>query len=282
MEWAPDAGPIPVERHKQILEHNRTQAKTEAEAALKQQYGWALSIGPDNFRAVTDMARSWASDPVAFVMGALDELQNSPQYAPQLRSHVAKILATRPSGNGSAAPQDMAEPQPDIEVDGYSWYSAKQLAERDRWLANKLLGQVRQELGPLQQDMQSRQEQQLVQQAHEEATRFASDTVTTMRKLPYFTEYESEIKKVFAGMPPMPDQMVGQAVRDAYITVLQQTILPKLNSTAKSELLSDLNQKAAASARNPSTGAPAVAGRPKTFEEALRREDARRGGNTLR
>ena len=75
-------------------------------------------------------------------------------------------------------------------------------------------------------------------------------------------------------MPPMPDHLVGQAIRDAYIKVLATKVLPSLSSNAKSELLSSLNQKAAASARNPSTGAVAVASRPKSFEEALKAADA--------
>jgi hypothetical protein len=274
-EWDPGAGPLPYERHKAILENTRTRAREEAQQALQQQYGWALQVGPEQFQAVTQLARQWASDPIAFVLGALDDLQNSPQYAPQLRSHVAKILATRPNGgNGQTPSQTPEEPQPDITVDGYSWYSAQKLAERDRWLSNQLLTQVRQELAPLREDIETRQQRDTIIAATQAANRFATDTLTEMNRLPHFKEQKAEIEKVFHAMPPMPDNMVGQAIRDAYIQVLATKVLPSLNSSAKSELLSSLNQKAAASARNPAQGAVAHTSRPKSFEEALKTADA--------
>jgi len=273
-EWDPGAGPLPYERHKAILENTRTRAREEAQQALQQQYGWALQVGPEQFQAVTNLARQWASDPIAFVLGALDDLQNSPQYAPQLRSHVAKILATRPNGGNGHAPVAEKEPEPDIVVDGYSWYSAQKLAERDRWLSNQLLSQVRQELAPLREDIETRQQRDTIIAATQAANRFATDTLTEMNRLPHFKEQKAEIEKVFRAMPPMPDHLVGQAIRDAYIQVLATKVLPSLNSSAQSELLSSLNKKAAASARNPSTGAVAHASRPKSFEEALKAADA--------
>jgi hypothetical protein len=56
--------------------------------------------------------------------------------------------------------------------------------------------------------------------------------------------------------------------------VLSTKVLPSLSATAKSDLLSSLNQKAAASVRNPSNGTVAVASRPTSFEEALRQAEA--------
>jgi hypothetical protein len=275
-EWDPSAGPLPYDRHKAILENTRTRAREEAQHAIQQQYGWALSVGPEHFQSITNLARQWANDPVSFVLGALDDLVGSPEYAPQLRSHVAKILASRPGG-GTGQPRPAAqteEPQPDIVVDGYSWYSAAKLAERDRWLSNQLLTQVRQELQPLREDIESRQSRDAIVAATQAANEFASRTLADMNKLPYFKEQKAEIERVFRSMPPMPDQQVGQAIRDAYIQVLATKVLPTLNSTAKSELLSSLNQKAAASARNPGNGSVAVAARPKSFEEALKQADA--------
>src|SRR4030095_14410146 len=270
-EWDTAAGPIPVDRHKAILEHTRTKAREEAQQALQSQYGWALQVGREHFQAASQLARQWATDPVAFVLGALDDLQASPQYAPTLRSHVARILASRPNGNGQ---QQEEEPGPDIQAGDYQLYSAPQQAKRERWLMNQLFGQIRQEFQPFVQDMQTRQERDTIIAATQAANEFATSTLSDMRKLPYFTEQKAEIEKVFREMPPMPDHLVGQAIRDAYIQVLATKVLPSLNSTAKSELLSSLNQKAAASARNPSQGTVAVNARPKSFEEALKAADA--------
>jgi len=273
-EWDAAAGPIPVDRHKAILENTRTRAREEAQQHLQSQYGWALQVGPQNFQQITQLAQQWATDPVAFVLGALDDLQNSPQYAPTLRSHVAKILATRPNGNGKAAPEQEPEPQPDIVVDGYAWYSAQGQAKRDRWLANQLLTQVRQEFAPLREDIEVRQQRDTIIAATQAANRFATDTLTEMNRLPHFKEQKAEIEKVFRAMPPMPDHLVGQAIRDAYIQVLATKVFPTLSSSAKAEVLSDFNRKAAASARNPSTGSVAHASRPKSFEEALKAADS--------
>ena len=160
--WDEAQGPIPVQRHKAILEHTRTKARDDAKADVQREYGWALSLGAQQFQTVSDFARQAATDPVQFALGILDELTASPQYATQLRSHVARILATRQktggnggNGHASAASEEIAEPQPDMLVDGYAWYSAKQQAERDRWLTNKLLTQVRSEMAPLQQDRET-------------------------------------------------------------------------------------------------------------------------------
>jgi hypothetical protein len=231
-------------------------------------------MGPERFQALTSLAHQWAADPIAFVLGALDDLQSHPQYAPQLRSHVAKILATRPNGGNGHAQQELQEPQPDIVVDGYSWYSAQKLAERDRWLSNQLLTQVRQELQPLREDIETRQQRDTIIAATQAANNFATTTLTEMNRLPYFKEQKAEIEKVFRAMPPMADHLVGQAIRDAYIQVLATRVLPSLSSNAKTELLSSLNQKAAASARNPAQGAVAHASRPKSFEEALKMADS--------
>jgi hypothetical protein len=273
-EWDASLGPIPVDRHKAILENTRTRAREEAQQALQEQYGWALNVGPQNFQALTQLASQWANDPVNFVLGALDDLVASPQYAPALRSHVAKLLARRPQSGNGAQPVELTEPQPDIVVDGHRWYSAEKMQERDRWLANKLLTDLRTEMAPLREDMAARQERETIEAATHAANRFASDTITTMNRLPYFKEQKAEIEKVFRAMPPMPDQLVGQAIRDAYIQVLTSKVLPTLSNAAKSDLLSSLNQKAAASVRNPGNGAVAVAARPKTFEEALRQAEA--------
>jgi hypothetical protein len=270
-EWTPEQGPLPFDRHKAILEHTRSKAKEDAEQAVREQYGWALEVGPENFQTLTNLASQWASDPIAFVLGALDDLQAHPHYAPQLRSHVAKILAQRPQ---QPTAQEIPEPQPDITVDGTSWYSAARLAERDKWFQNRLLSQVRAELQPIREDLTERQQRDQIQYATQEAARFAADTLSQMTKLPHFTEQKAEIEKVFRAMPPMPDHLVGQAIRDAYIQVLTSKVLPHLSSQAKSELLSSLNTKAAASASHPTTQTPPVNGRPTSFEEALRQADA--------
>jgi hypothetical protein len=230
-------------------------------------------VGPQNFQALTHLASQWANDPVNFVLGALDDLVSSPQYAPALRSHVAKLLAKRPQA-GNGAPVSDTEPGPDIEVEGHRWYSASKMQERDRWLANKLLTDLRSEVAPLRDHVAAQQEREQVQQATQAANQFASDTIFTMSKLPHFREQRAEIEKVFRAMPPMPDQLVGQAIRDAYIQVIATKVLPSLSATAKSDLLSSLNQKAAASVRNPGNGQVAVAARPKSFEEALKQAEA--------
>ena len=274
-EWDSAAGPIPVDRHKAILENTRARATQEAQTAIQQQYGWALQLGPERVQALNNLGQQLATEPVGFIINALEELSANPEYAPQLRSHVAKVLARRPGGlQPQAAPADDAEPPPDIVVDGYAWYSAKQLAARDQWREQRLLHSLHAELAPLREDMNARQERDQIIAATQAANNFATTTLAEMHKLPYFKEQKAEIEKVFRAMPPMPDAQVGQAIREAYIQVLVNKVLPSLTNTAKSNLLSSLNQKAAASARNPSAGSVATNARPKTFEEALRQAES--------
>ena len=267
-----------MDRHKAILENTRTKAREEAQAELQEQYGWALQVGPQNFQAITTLAQQWANDPVAFVLGALDDLTGSPEHAPILRSHVAKLLAKRPQGtNGQgqqAAPVDTPEPEPDIVVDGYAWFSAAKQAERDRWLANKVLSQVRNELAPLQEDRVARQQRDEIIQATQQANEFATSTLTEMHKLPYFKEQKAEIEKVFRAMPPMPDQQVGQAIRDAYIQVLATKVLPNLDRTHADLRAVRIQPESRCLRSQPCERIAAVTARPKTFEEALRQADA--------
>jgi hypothetical protein len=276
-------GPVPLDRHKAVIENTRTKSHEEGRQAARtqfaQEYGFIATLPPVVAQQASSIVRQLVTDPVTFLVSALDELSAQPQYAAALRSHVARLLGSRQNGNGGnghalaqapAPAQDDADLDPDIAVENYRWHSAEQLAQLRQRDFNRLLSAVRSEFAPLVEDMQTRRERDAIIAATQKANEYATSTLAEMHRLPHFTEQKAEIEKVFRAMPPMPDHLVGQAIRDAYIQVLTTKVLPTLSNTAKADLLSNLNQKAAASARNPAVGSVAVASRPKSFEEALR------------
>ena len=259
-----ETGPIPFDRHKAILQKRTDDTRNEALAAMRRDYGWAMDLGPENFAQVVQMMQSYAANPVQFIADALNDLNAHPQYAQQIRTHIARALASR-----GISMDD--EPQPDLDLgNGVTLYSAKQQAARDQWAERQTLNKFRAELEPIQRDLSQRAERDRVAQIQSDANQFARDTIAKMEKLPYFNEYRKDIETTFAAMPPMPDQLVGQAILEAYVDVLQKKALPNLSNSAQSALISDLNTKAAAATRPPTGGAPAQQNRPKTFEEGFK------------
>ena len=258
---AEPVGPIPLERHKAILDRQRRELED-----YRTKYGWAEKVDPAHLQQMASLAQRMSADPVGFAVELVQELQTQPQYEAALRSHAARVLASR----RQTAPVEEPEPEPDIVVDNYKWYSAQQLAKRDAWLQRKIEAGLEAKLQPLttlKQQWEQREQEQ-VQTA--KAQDFAKATYQQAQQWPYFKEHQAAIAEAFKAMPPMPDEQVGTAIRDAYIQVLTQKVLPSLSSTAQQQVLTDLKRKAVASTVNPTAPAPTPTARPKTFEEAFK------------
>ena len=246
-------GPIPFDRHKEILESTRGKTRTEVETEYRQKYGWA-----DEYQR----------DPWTFMQQRLDAMANHPQYAPHVLSYYARALQARRGLNGPRAGTGQAqveEPKPDVpivdaqgQVTGYT-YSDKALKAMRQYDRAQLDSQVAQKLQPLEQLAQ--QWQQAQQQA--QVDRQASQTLTELRQQPHFTEHEAAIKQAL-----IDHEDWGDNVHRAYLHVLQTKVLPTLSQTEQAKVLTSLQTQANGGSVNPGQRAPSQTPKFKSFSDA--------------
>jgi hypothetical protein len=270
------AGPIPLERHKAILESTRKKAADEALATWRQSHGWAEQIPQQQFQDLMAFAQR-ASQPQEFIRDYVGALLRDPVHAPQVRSELARFLGTRPA----AAPAQHAEPQADVPLvdaagtpTGQYTYSAKAMAEWRAWNNAQLKAEMAQDIAPLQKAYQESQHREKVAEMTQQATAQADSFLKTMRAKPHFTDHEAAIKAKAAELLTAADgqqmQMPAhEAVMQAYIDVLTGSILPGAQQTATQAAIDTLKQKAVASTTTAAASAPAPR-RFSTFDEALR------------
>jgi hypothetical protein len=242
-ETTPDpkpAGPIPFEVHKTALENARTKAAADKEAELKATLGWAQEIPAADGPRMAQLYQAFTADPSGFAIDLIQRLGNNPQYAAQIRSQAARVLGTRQQ---PAEPADI-EPTADVDdpTSGLKFYSADQAAKREAWVKRQLLAEVQKELQPIKQREQQMQQIAKQRELHQRAT----DTLTEMRKDPLFAEHEPAIKAAMLADTSL-------TIDAAFNRVLRNTVIPGIKSSASSEAVAELQQKAVASTRNPAT-----------------------------
>lgn len=244
-------GEPPQERWADILENTRKKTRSEVEAEFRTKFGWAESVNQEQLTAWADIASRMSSDPVAFATQFITELQADPRYAGAMRSHAARVLGSR------SQPQAPQEPQPDVEiVDQHGnvtgrTFSAEGLAARDAWMKQQVLSEVNQQIAPLVQDRQSRLQQEQQAQQRQALEARADALFKEAEGWRGFTENLPAIHQAMAQHPEW-------SLERAYLSVVQSTILPSIEGTAKKSVLADLNRKPAASTVSPGHGSTAV------------------------
>lgn len=166
---AEEAGPIPFERHKAILEKAREDARKQTETEYRQKLGWAERYQPDQVEQAQRLLSWYQQDPTSF----LAWLQ-------------------------SQQPKKDEPPQPDLRAeDGTPVYSAPQLQKLLEYQRTQLQQQVQQEYGPVRQAVE-------VQRMQAQAFEQAQKTLAAAReKWPRFTDLEGDIKEAMRGDPSL-------------------------------------------------------------------------------
>lgn len=237
-------GPIPLERHKAILNNVRREAE--------QKYGWAKDFKPDVVQRAVSIISRLDQDPRKFMADLAAEL-----------------------GIGANGQAEEQEPQPDLEgPDGkYKVYSSAQLAKliefREKRLTNSLLSDPRLQraLSFAEQGTQQQEHAEFVRQV----TAVASSAIEQARQLPHFKENEKAIAEKLQAIDPEVRAQVGAvaAMYMAYNQVLAETVFPSIQRTSEQSAVESFKRKANAEAGSvhPTVGGTAAKARPRNQDE---------------
>lgn len=256
-------GPIPLDRHKAILEGER---KKLADAEAKwQRVAWAEELAssgktPEQIREALSLYDGIDADPATFLERFYDSLHTHPQFALQVRSWAAKVLAGGRKPVEAVDPHADPEPGPDFQDEkGTPFFSAPQLQKWHQWQQRQQEARINERIAPLIRDREQAQEQERLRIAYTEVENQVKSDLEAFRQQPYFKEHEADIKAYLA------QHEWKKSLADAYTHVLTTKVLPTLKSAERADTLAELKTHAAASTVKPSTAAPATTTTPKSF-----------------
>lgn len=251
-------GEPPQERWPAILENARKKANEEALTQFQQQYGGDVQF-----------SQRFKSDPIGTITQLVGELQQHPEYGPQLRSHAAKVL-------GQRAPKVEPEPQPDLvgrDANGQevTFYSAEQNRKWQQWQSNQMRQQLTQEFAPVMEVARERQQEREKREYVAQATEAYRPAVEEVMEMPGFKEHRAEIvdrqKQLF-------DEAVkaGQKNIDPmrYVLRAYREIVPaKLQQQQQQQLATSALAKAAGRDANPASVVASPPSPPKSLTDAF-------------
>jgi hypothetical protein len=262
-ETTEPVGPIPLERHKAALENARTKERESVFQQVQQEL--------EPIKPMLPLAQAIAQD---VQNGSIDGLNNLlAEYAqhPVLGAQLRSMLGRALSKMRGAQPPQQTDPEPEADLqtaDGALVYSAQQLAKREAWLTRQWQKQMEQQLAPFKQFTEKAQKAEEFQQQQQQAQQRASRWLEHWSKQPHFTEHKAEIAKAQAEFFQQGHD-TQTALGLAYAKVVQEVVLPKLQSQSQQSLVQQAGQKLAASAHNPAASAPSQPRKPKSVDEAF-------------
>lgn len=256
---APVTGEPPKWRWQDILANARKTAAEEAEARLKQEYETKVrafeGVDPSELAGYRVMQAALAGNPQAIA-----QVRQNPEALQALRAMVAEQQAT-------ADP----EPEPDLQTaDGTPVFSAQAKREHDAWLRRELKREWQQEIAPLKQDAETRQQETAT---HQYATTLQGVVAEMKAADPAFEKHLPDVRAVINGDPELLRYAIGDeqtkanprlALRYAWNEVYRTKVAPAQRQAAEAETVANLQQRAVAGTVNPSSP---TAGSPKKFSK---------------
>jgi len=254
-EGQPQQGEPPKERWPDILENARKKATEEWD----QQYGWAKQVNREQIEKFAGIAQRHQGDPLGLLQELSAEVQAHPEHGPKFRSFVAQQLA---AARRQQAPEAPGVDLNAIEIDLGNGQSVPLSALKQQWMA-----EVEQKFQPVVKSVEQAN-QERAQQASEH---FASTTIGELTKqLPDFGTHAREIGQRLQAMKLSTDDpaVLKLAVKAIYADVVTPQREQQLASKAQSQLLDNLQHKAAASTSvNPGSAAPSTPKRVTSFSD---------------
>jgi len=230
----------------------RDQFKTQFET-LKQQ------IESPEGQRLRQWADAYRTNPEQWLANTVAELaQVRPDLVPNFRSQAARILGAKQQAAESFEPDiPVYNEQGQMVAQTYSADKVKSLVQQ------AVAAALQQEVTPLKQDFQARQEQEQQRQILQDATQTANSQFEQAKAWPGFLTdpakgtVDPDLVKAFA-------EHQDWSLERAYIAV----VVPKLRAKDQAQVLDDLKTKAAASTGvNPGSAAVASTRRPKDFND---------------
>lgn len=240
-----DVGPIPLERHKEILENAR---RKEAE-----KYAWLGSRTRADVEKMEQWYRYADADPVGFHARFGDLLKQHPVYG--------RHFQAPPAQAEPPAPEPVLEPDYQ-DQNGQPAYSARAVEAYAKKLREHLASdfdrKLDSRLGPVEQGMRS----SLLSQR---TKAIVAEKLAEARTWEGFSDLEASIKARMAN-----DKRLS--LEGAYQRAFQEEFLPKLRERSRQEVLAELNQKAHATTERAAGQPPSSqkSAKDMSWEEVLR------------
>ncbi len=232
-------GPIPLDRHEQILRNTR--------AELEGRYGWAKDLNPQQAQTAVQLLNELQRDPAAFYRELGQRLNGGRQETtPQVEEQDPEPLLVSQDGKEKA----------------YTAGQLKQIRELD---AKRLRASILAEFAPMMDFFKSEQGTRQENAVRAEADQVAQAALADARKLPHFTkENEPEIAALFAAIPPETKQRYGSvaALMLAYNQFLAQKVFPTIETDAARKVRDANDRKAATSAGHAHPTSQGGSGKP--------------------
>jgi hypothetical protein len=246
-ELGEPTGPIPFTVHKTALENARTKERESVLAQVQSELAPILPV----MQAIT---RDVQTGSVEGLRQLLKEYGQNPATQAAFRAEMGRALSQM---RGPKPAVEDVEPEADLQTaDGALVYSAAQQAKREQWLTRQWDARMQKELQPLKQTHQDAQKAKESAQKLEAVKASAIEAYTEWAEQPHFKEnvkaIQAEQHRLWeTGMKP------EKALRQAYLTVLNRDVIPKLQSNQHQSLVQQAAAKVRASTDNPAASAPA-------------------------
>lgn len=221
----------------------------------KESRAWAEQVDQQTFTQMAQWYQQAHTDPLTFATNLIAELQTHPVHGQALRSLAARTLA---QGRGGS------QPAPALDGIAIDLGNGQQVTLGD--LKAQWLQEVRNEFQPVAKTVREIETERAQLQAKAQADEFASGFFKELSQLPNFADHKAAIAQEVQAMQLASDHPaeVQAATLRAYLKV----VLPTLSQKAQSQLLDNLQQKAAASTSvNPGSAANATSRRYDSFAQ---------------
>ncbi len=226
----------------------------------KEQYGWAEQVNREQVEQAVQLAQRYQGDPISFLQELAAEVQGHPEHGARLKSWAAQQL-------NAARRQQPEAAAPGIDYDRIEIDLGNGQAVSLGDLKNQWMQQVEQKFQPVMQTVQ----QVTQERATAAADHFATTTYEQLTKqLPDFAAHGKEIGERLAALKLQTNDpaMLTLAVKAIYADVVTPKREQQLSSKAQSQLLDNLQHKAAASSSvNPGSAAPSTPTRVDSFHK---------------
>lgn len=230
----------------------------------KEQYAWAEKLKRDEVEQLMAFRQAYAANPIETLQAELAALQQNPVYAQQLRSLAARQLAAGRGQTQPAAPD--LNPIPVQLEDGrtVSLYSAEQIAA----LKAEWAEEIKREFAPVVQTVEEQRRATQQAETQRKAQEFGQTTFAELKTWPGMDLKENQVKVRDELAAMRFDSDDPRDVTLALNAVYRKVVLPTLNQKAQSQLLDNLQQKAAASTSpNPGSAVPTGQKSPTSFHD---------------